>query len=111
MNIIYMRFFLLRISIVLLTILLTSNSFSNTNIDSHDNIINKVSKKEKIIVLNKLVHQNKVSNPEKTLKYAFEALKLAESIASIRVNISIVNSAAESKFGEDSRFKFILPSN
>ena len=63
---------------MLLTILFSLNGYCIKNIDSLENLINKVSVEEKITILNKLAFHYRVNNPEKTLDYAFEAFQLSE---------------------------------
>jgi len=75
-----MRHLLLLYILTLVLLIPSVTTYANSEIDSLENLLPKVSVEEKIKILNSLAYKYRVKNPEKTLEYASQALHLAESV-------------------------------
>lgn len=68
------------------------SGYCGTEADSLKNLLNTVSREEKISLLNRLAYLYRLNEPDKTLEYAGEALQIAESIGNLRgIYISLSN--------------------
>ncbi len=80
----YYKFLHIKGILLVTAILISSICISSSKIDSLENLLKEATGETKLSILNKLAYKYRLSNPDSTIDYGFEALNLAESLENIK---------------------------